>query len=104
MAYIRFAKEEKELFKFLFMRNRVGEDLNPSADFKASVEMIMKANGISKESAELLHLEMWSCVHGIATMAATSFLMLEEELISKMLSDVYLGACARYRENNNGSN
>ena len=28
MAYIRFAKEEKELFKLLYMRNRSGEDVS----------------------------------------------------------------------------
>ena len=45
MAYIRFAKEEKELFKLLFMRERNGEDLNPTSDFSESVQMIMEANG-----------------------------------------------------------
>ena len=104
MAYIRFAREEKELFKFLFMRNRSGEDLSAAPDFKLAVEMIMEANGISKVSAELLHLEMWACVHGIATMAATSFLSLEEELVSQMLSDVYLGARTRHMEAKDGCN
>ena len=94
MAYIRFAREERELFKLLFMRDRTGEDLSPSPDFKKSVEIIMQANGLSYEKASLLHLEMWSCVHGIATMMATSFLSLDWELISNMLSDVYLGARA----------
>lgn len=91
MAYIRFAREEKELFKLLFMRDREGEDLTPSSDFTESVKLIMEANGISEEKATLLHLEMWSCVHGIGTMLATSFLSLDEELISQMTSDVYNG-------------
>ena len=95
MAYIRFAKEEKELFKLLFMRDRRGEDLSPSPDFKESVELIMEANGISEEKATLIHLEMWSCVHGIGTMLATSFLPLDEELISRMTSDVYHGVRSR---------
>jgi len=96
MAYIRFAKEEKELFKLLFMRDRTGEDLSPSPDFERSVEMIMTANGISREKAELMHLEMWSCVHGIGTMLATSFLPLDRELISDMLTDVYKGIRAKH--------
>ena len=105
MAYVRFAKEEKELFKMLFIRDRGGEDLSPTSDFEASVEMIMKTNGISRESAELMHLEMWSCVHGIGVMLATSFLSLEWDLISEMLSDVYQGTRARHlaKEKNNGS-
>lgn len=95
MAYIRFAREEKQLFKLLFMRDRRGEDLAPSKDFTESVKLIMEANGISEEKATLLHLEMWSCVHGIGTMLATSFLSLNEELISQMTSDVYNGVRSR---------
>ncbi len=91
MAYIRFAKEERQLFKLLFMCDRNGETSATSPDFDASVEMIMKANGISKEKATLLHLEMWTCVHGIGVMLATSFLELDFELISNMLTDVYQG-------------
>jgi AcrR family transcriptional regulator len=91
MAYIRFAREEKELFKLLFMCDRKGEDRTPKEDFEASVDFIVKANGIQRETAELMHLEMWACVHGIATMLATSFISLEEELICTMLTDIYQG-------------
>ena len=96
MAYIRFAKEEKELFKLLFMRDRTKENTSPSPDFEESVQMIMDANKITKEQASLIHLEMWSCVHGIGTMFATSFLSLDWELISTMLSDVYQGIRAKH--------
>ena len=53
MAYIRFAREESELFKFLFMRDRRGEGFVPTTDFDESVEMIMKANNISKKRARI---------------------------------------------------
>lgn len=96
MAYLRFAKEEKELFKLLFMRDRSNEDTSPSPDFEQAVQMIMKANGVTYEKATLIHLETWSSVHGIGTMIATSFLMLEWELINDMLSDVYQGIRARH--------
>jgi len=95
MAYIRFAKDERELFKLLFMCDREGKKQTPTQDFELSVQMIMKANGISREAAELMHLEMWACVHGIATMLATSFLSLDWELISNMLTDVYKGVLSR---------
>ena len=96
MAYIRFAKEEKELFKLLFMRDRGGEALAPSPDFQESVEMIMEANGVTEETARLMHLELWIWVHGIGTMLATSFLHLEWEQISEMLTDIYQGIRARH--------
>lgn len=96
MAYIRFAREEKELFKLLFMRDRSTEEGVTSIDFDDSVEMIMNANGFTREKATLMHLEMWSCVHGIATMFVTSFLSLDWELISDMLTDVYQGIRIRH--------
>ena len=101
MAYIRFAKEEKELFKLLFMRDRQGEDLTPTSDFESAVEIIMQANGCDREKAMLLHLEMWACVHGIATMMATSFLELDFELISGMVTDVYQGLRLRLLDGGN---
>ena len=96
LAYIHFAKEEKEIFKYLFMCDRNGKDLTPTEDFEASVKIIMTANGISQESATRMHMEMWAFVHGIATMFATSFLELEWNVISDMLTDVYQGLRARY--------
>ena len=96
MAYIRFASEEKELFKLLFMCDRTGKSFIPTTDFDASVEMIMNANKVTKEKAELMHLEMWVSVHGIATILATSFLSLEWELISNILTDIYQGIRAKH--------
>ncbi len=96
MAYIRFAEEEKELFKLLFMCDRKGEELRPSPDFETSIELIMDANGFTKEKAKLFHLEMWTCVHGIGAMLATSFLSFDRELISNMLTDVYQGLRLRH--------
>ncbi|MBE6531234.1 MAG: TetR/AcrR family transcriptional regulator [Ruminococcaceae bacterium] len=96
MAYVRFAKEEKELFRFLFMCDRTGEDISPTVDFEESAQIIMNATGVSIEKARLMHLEIWSCVHGIGTMLATSFLPLEWELISDILTDVYQGIRARH--------
>ena len=96
MAYVRFAAEERELFKLLFMRDRSEEDILPSPDSEASEQMIMQANGVTQETARLIHLEMWTFVHGIGTMLATSFCTLDRELISDMISDVYHGLRARH--------
>ena len=56
MAYIRFAGEEKELFKLLFMRDRTCENVSFSPDFDESVQMIMDSNGISREKAILMKM------------------------------------------------
>ena len=95
MAYIRFAKDEPNLFKMLFMCDRTDEEFSHTEDFEKAVELIMSANGISKEKATLFHLELWAFVHGIASMIATSYLNFDWELISNMLSDVYQGLRGR---------
>lgn len=101
MAYIRFAQEEKELFRFLFLRDRSGCDLSPSPDFTASIQILIAANGVSAEVAERMHLEMWACVHGIGTMLATNFLSLDRSLISQMLTDIYQGIRASHLSEEN---
>ncbi len=104
MAYIRFAKEEPELFKLLYMRDRSEESVPLNSDLNDSMEWIVHQNtGLDSEDAKLFHLEMWAYVHGIATMFATGFLDLDWELVSKMLTDSYQGLKKQYKlEENNG--
>ena len=92
MAYIRFAKEEKNIFKLLFMRDRSKENpnFNTMSDEKET-EILTNQLSISNEKAEYFHTEMWIWVHGVATMIATSYLDWDFELISKMLTDMYNG-------------
>lgn len=96
MAYIRFAKEEKELFKLLFMRDRSHENTDKKEENKQLLELIQQNLGINEEEAYLFHLEMWIYVHGMATMLATSYLELDEAFISKVLTDGYEGMKTRY--------
>lgn len=97
MAYIRFAKEEKELFKLLYMRDRTNEAATEESVLSDKMEPIVLSNtGLSRQDAELFHLEMWACVHGIAAMLATDFVSLDFEIISRMLTDVYQGLRKRY--------
>ncbi len=96
MAYIRFAKEEKELFRLLFMRDRSHESIEDKEENKPFIELIKQNLGISEEDAYLFHLEMWIYVHGMATMLATSYLELDEEFISRVLTDGYEGMKTRY--------
>ena len=88
MAYIAFAQQEKPLFRLLFMRDRSHEDASPRLgdDVEPLLDLIQQAAGISRESARMFHLEMWIYVHGIAAMAATSFLDWDTELISASLT------------------
>lgn len=98
MAYIRFAKEEPELFKLLYMRDRTSEsthDEDKTATDEA-LKNVMENTGLDKDSAMLFHLEIWAFVHGIAAMLATGFLDLDRDLISRMITDTYQGLKHRF--------
>lgn len=97
MAYIRFAKEEQELFKLLYMCDGSGAPIPDEADlFYSMKELVHHNTGLDNAGATLFHLEMWAYVHGIATMFATGYLDLDWELVSKMLTDSYLGLRKQY--------
>lgn len=106
IAYIRFAKEERELFKLLFMRDRSNERIADNVEeMKPLLQIIQKNTGLGEQDAFIFHIEMWVYVHGIATMIATSYLELDWETVDRILTDAYLGLKERYcrRGLNNGS-
>ncbi len=99
MAYILFAKEERELFKLLYMCDRTRTPIPESSELTDEMESILRGNtGLSADDAKLFHLEMWAFVHGIAAMFATGFLDLDRALVSRMLTDSYQGLCKQFQK------
>ncbi len=99
MSYIQFAKEEKELFKLLFMYDRTQRNMEEIKEaVKPFVEILQQKLSLNEEDAYLLHFEMWMYVHGIATTIATSYLEWDGEYINRMLTDGYEGIKSRYAE------
>lgn len=104
MAYVRFAREEKQLFRLLFMRDRSGETIGEDREsVRPQLELIEKNLGLDEDAAYLFHLEMWLYVHGIAAMLATSYLDWDMALVSRMLTDGFLGLRLRYEAMKNES-
>ena len=106
MAYIRFAREERELFKLLFMRDRSGEAAEENREeVRPLLELLQKVLGLGEEDACRFHLEMWLYVHGIAAMIATRYLDWDMDYVSRALTDGYLGLRYRFcgEENDDGS-
>ena len=89
MAYIRFAKEQPQYFKYLFMRDRSGETVNEVAtEFQREADRLSQY-GIKSDLAAEIHTHMWVYVHGIATMYATGYLNLQWDTVSQMLTDEF---------------
>ena len=100
ISYIKFAKEEKELFKLLFMRDRSNEKIEDDKSSLNDIINIISSNlGISYDDAYNFHISMWIYTHGIATMIATSYLDWDWDTIDKMLTDAYVGVKNTYKNN-----
>lgn len=97
MAYIRFAREERELFRLLFMRDRSHETIgSQDEEIRPLLALIQKNVGIGEAEARQFHLELWVFVHGIATMLATSYLDWPDSFVSDMLTELYRDMTRRY--------
>lgn len=69
-AYIRFARNEPNLFHLLYMRDRRREDHSGDAEnIAVLVDFLMAKLSLTREDATLLHIEMWAYVHGIAVLS-----------------------------------
>ena len=91
--YIRFAKEEHELFKIMFNR-KINEGAFDFIDLTGSssqiFETISKQTGLSLENAKQFHLRMWLYVNGIASLAANQTVEFNDEEIAELLKDQYV--------------
>ena len=97
LGYISFARQEPELFRWLFMRDRTGETIcDDRAQNAPVIALIAQSAGLSEEEAWLFHLEMWIYVHGLASTLATGYVDWDESLMSDMLTDVFQGLRARF--------
>lgn len=93
MAYIRFAREEKQLFSMLFMCERSdAETMSISAGTMKYVQNAgMESTGLEMPEMERFHFHMWIYVHGLASMIATGYLDLGDEMASTLITECYQG-------------
>jgi len=100
LAYIQFAKEEKELYRLLFMQNNIYAQTWED-EHRPYIKMVMNATGLDMESAKNFHLQMWLFIHGISTFFATSYLDISDELIHEFLNRISGGLLSTYEESKN---
>ena len=100
LAYIKFAKENKNYFKALFMGNhgiKMDEILENDENKKIN-DLICKGSGLSVDKACKLHKYNWVFVHGIAVMVATDYCDFSDEEISVMLTEEYVSLLDKFKE------
>ena len=102
IAYVRLAKRERELFKFLFMRENAFQEIKQALApiVEGAIAELMARYGLGHEQAHFLHDQLWMQAHGIAAMAASEFCDWNMEKVGRMLdecSQLFLG---RYEARN----
>lgn len=94
LAYVQFAVEEPELFKMLFMRDRVSDgtlnEENQDSTLDYVLTLVMRNTGLDREDARRFHIHLWIYTHGMASMLATQFLVLSMEEVELRLRDAYI--------------
>lgn len=99
IAYTCFAREEGELFKLLFMRDRRGEvysDKLEDDNLEYILSAIMQSTGLSREQAYDFHMLMWFFIHGLAVMIATHYRDFTHEEICHLLTGQFTALRRKY--------
>lgn len=89
MRYIRFAKEEPHLFRFLFMRPNAFAEIKQALlpMIEGAIAELMNTYHIDHKGADFLHDQLWMHTHGIASMIATNFCNWDMAKVERMLAD-----------------
>lgn len=91
--YIKFAKEEKNIFKVLFM-SKTNLSINEFIDvadgnFNEVEKYINMSTSLVGKDLKSFHVKMWLFTHGIATLIASGAVNLSDEEISNLLSSEF---------------
>ena len=92
LAYIRFAQEEQQLFKLLFIaENRHGKSLYDllNGDKGSVVKEINNAKFYGCKDPSGMFMRMWIFIHGSACMSLTDDYDLQQEDTVKLLEEFY---------------
>ena len=93
-TYLLYGRDEPELFKLLFMRDRVSEgQYSDQTNFDLVFNIIKKETPLDDETALRFFERTWLFIHGLAVCIATKYIPCQDEryLIS-MLKEAYNAA------------
>ena len=101
MAYIRFAKEEPELYKMLFINpDKEGESM---LDTLSGIRLIVinsieKTYRFNEKESKRLFRDLWLATHSIATLCVGGICPFSDEEIAKILTGFSVSICKSIKE------
>lgn len=96
LAYIRFARSERNLFMLLFMTDAFrGQNAAAIAGSTKGDDQVIKLisgqTGLDSGKAQELYTALWFTAHGIASLLATNASVLSDEDAGRIMDKVYEG-------------
>lgn len=102
LLYIRFANEEKHLFKFLFQTNEFsGQSITQlinSEDLHPVLEILAQTAELEITQAKTVFRSLFLFVHGYASMLANNALEYDEKIVAADLERLLFGAVCALKE------
>ena len=103
--YIRFAKEESNLFRFLFQSNEFSgasiADLIASEELLPIISVFQQKMGVSLSEAKEIFHTLFIYIHGYASLYANNAMVYDEKKLITTLTKVLHGAVYVAKESNN---
>ena len=99
MSYVLFARDEPELFKLLYMRDRVSDgSCNETDAYEWVFGIIAEEIGVDRMTAARLYNRTWVYTHGLAVAISTKYIpCMTEEARETLLSESFEAAAAQLR-------
>ena len=95
MRYIRFAAEEKHLFRFLFQTDKYAnsgfEELVGIEELAPVFEVLQAEAEITEQQSREVFAALFLTVHGIASLLANNSMQYNEGYFVSILTNVYMG-------------
>ena len=102
MHYIRFAKEEPELYRLLFLSKDQNEGNSAFEEMNASLELVtdsmQETYHIDAKTAERYFRDMWLVAHSLATLIVTGSCPYTDQEIGRILTGFSIGHCMAIKE------
>lgn len=103
LAYIDFAKRERNLFQLLFMseafqKKSIMDIVGSTQGDDEVIAMICQMSGLSKKGAKELYAGIWLTTHGIAAMFATNGCQYNDNEIKRLLDNSFTGLAMKLKK------
>ena len=102
MQYIRFAREEPELYRFLFLTRTQDQEYSVMKAMRHLQELVrptlVNIYHITAEEADLYFRDLWFVVHSLSTLIVTGDCPYSDREIGQILTGFSLSICKSIKE------